>query len=175
MCTTTKKYDIIHQPIFDLREFIMDLLRKVMTRDDLHYAGMKHVGKFTKDGKLTDLNVQEFPHDANIPGFYFFLNTYTDEVWARFYIGRQRTKGGLQKILSQLRTQRGSTAIQMMNADTYFRIYYVSPTNMKPLTNAFGKSTLGQMFTRQHSEEYQNFEEMNRMLNDNFIFVAQKK
>lgn len=144
--------------------------RNIMYTSNLVKAGAEIVATFDADGVLAS---ERTPDQLASPGFYFFGHRNKGTVYARFYIGRQRSKTGLRNIASQLRCCRSNVGGRIMASLTTFDVYFVPVDKMKSLTTAFGKGKLGSMLTRAHSSQYQNLEEMNRMLNDHFKFYAQ--
>ncbi|AZU98642.1 nucleoid disruption protein [Acinetobacter phage AbTZA1] len=149
--------------------------KSLMMLKDLRLVKGQFIARLTAKGALYEPHTTEPPvSDLNKAGFYFFVHTNRQEVYARFYVGRQRTSSGLRNIVSQIRLRRSKTGDTLMDSFSSFDIYYVSLDKMKAITNGFGKGKLALALTRQHSEGFQNLEEMNRMLNDNFKFRAQK-
>ena len=142
---------------------------------DLKLAKGQHIARMTASGRLYEPHTTEPPvSDLTKPGFYFFAHAKRQTVYARFYVGRQRTKAGLRNVVSQIRLQRSTTGEIMMNSMEAFDIYFISLDKIKVLSNGFGKGKLALAFTPQYSEDYQNLEEINRMMSDNFKFYAQK-
>lgn len=111
--------------------------------------------------------------DLTQQGFYFVVDGF-DEVVARFYIGRQRSKCGLEAVFRHIRSRRSAVCHKLMDANQWHEIWYVPSERMKPITTAVGKGTIGTLVTRSHNDRFQNLEEMNRMLNDVFTFKYQK-
>lgn len=146
-----------------------------MELKDLKLVKAQHIARFTATGNLYEPHTQE-PPVSNLAGvgFYFFVHAKRSTVYARFFVGRQRSGSGLRNIVSQLRLQRSKTGEIMANSMEAFDVYFVSLDKMKAITNGFGKGKLALKFTSQHADKYQNLDEMNRMLNDNFKFYAQK-
>lgn len=146
-------------------------MRSLMMKKSLVQANAEVVGKLNANGSFTT----ELDKDGLArPGFYFFVNDSRQTVYARFYIGRQRTKTGLRNIVSQIRLERAATGAIINQANSGFTIMFIASDKMKNLTTAFGKGKVAKAFTRAHNDAFQNLEEMNRMLNDNFKFYAQK-
>ena len=144
--------------------------RSVMQTKALVRAKAKIIGTMNQEGILSTSATAD---ELAAPGFYFFGHRERQTVYARFYMGRTRSKTGLRNVVSQLRRQRSSVGVKLINAQTIFDIYYLPIDGMKEFTNAFGKGKIGQILSRVHKDSYQNLEEMNRMLNDNFRFNAQ--
>lgn len=152
----------------------MKTVRSQMMVKDLRLAKAQLIVRFTNIGALFEPKTNEPPvSNLNAPGFYFFVRADRQEVYARFYVGRQRTKSGLRNICSQIRKERTKTGQAIMDTCTNFDVYFVPLDKMKAITNGFGKGKWALKFVRQHSDDFQNLEEMNRMLNDNFKFRAQ--
>ncbi|ADG60151.1 Ndd-like nucleoid disruption protein [Acinetobacter phage Acj9] len=149
--------------------------RSIMTRKDLKLAKAQHIATTTRVTMvLSEPKIDEPPvSDLTKPGFYFFVHPVTQVVVSRFYVGQQRTKAGLRAIVSHLRTTRSTPGKIMKALSTPFDVYFIPVDKMKVLTNGFGKGKWALKFVRQHSGDFQNLEEMNRMLNDNFKFYAQ--
>ena len=157
------------------------ITRKRMKFSDLALTKAKLVAQFsTLDGKIYEPNTNQVPvFDTNSPGFYFFVpleagNTDPD-IHARFFVGRQRSSCGLRDIASQLKRQRTMTGKKIIASKLQFDVYYVSIENAKPITTGYPKkSKVALAFTRKHSGNYQNLEELNRIISDHFEFVAQR-
>jgi hypothetical protein len=146
-------------------------VRNYMTRADLEAVGATvvcavHNGKTV--GYVDNETLAE-------PGFYFMVKGSLPwrQVAARFFVGRQRSKSGFGNVLSQIRQGRSQLGRTLSSNGNVYDVYFVPPQKMKPLTTGFGKGQLSLMFTSKHKDEYQNFSEMNRMLNDNFKFILQ--
>lgn len=151
------------------------LPRVNMELKDLKMVKGQHIARMTASCGLFEPHTQEPPvSNLNAPGFYFFVHAKRGIVFARFYVGRQRTQSGLRNVVSQIRCRRTKTGETLRNTYEAFDIYFVSLDKMKAITNGFGKGKIAMKFTKQHSDNFQNIEEMNRMLNDNFKFYAQK-
>ncbi|ASD52044.1 Ndd-like nucleoid disruption protein [Pseudomonas phage PspYZU05] len=107
------------------------------------------------------------------PGFYFLVDSKEQAV-ARFYVGRQRSKIGFRAVLSHIRTKRSTLLAPLANDNKTYDVLFIPIGKMKLLTTAYGKGSLKTFFTREHSDDFQNIEELNRMLNDHFEFALQK-
>ena len=151
-------------------------MRKYMTVEDIKNSGGDIIS-FVKNGDFTGgvcLN------ELCKPGFYFMAPWFrdTDEknmtVSARFYVGRQRSNKGFSSVLSHIRAGRSQLARTMANNGVLYAVYFIPHNKMKPLTTGFGKGQISMAFTKQHNDAFQNLEEMNRILNDNFKFVLQR-
>lgn len=145
--------------------------RKYMTRADLEAVGATVVCT-VKNGETIGYVDNEILAE---PGFYFMVKGSTPfrQVAARFFVGRQRSKSGFANVLSQIRQGRSQLGRTLSSNGNLYDVYFVPAQKMKPLTTGFGKGQLSLMFTPKHKDEYQNFSEMNRMLNDNFQFILQ--
>lgn len=146
-------------------------VRKYMTISDLESVGAVNV-LTVKNGHPVGYVERDVLSE---PGFYFMVkgSAPTRAVAARFYVGRQRSKTGFMNVLSQIRQGRSQLGRTMSRNNILYTVFFVPVTKMKPLTTGFNKGQLALMFTRKHEEEFQNLEEMNRMLNDNFKFILQ--
>lgn len=111
--------------------------------------------------------------DLTKQGFYFLTNAKS-EVVARFYIGRQRSKCGFEAVIRHVRDKRSAVCKNLMDAFENHNVYYIPSERMKPLTTGVNKGTVGLLMTRSHNDRFQNLEEMNRILNDNFKFLFQR-
>lgn len=145
--------------------------RKYMTRADLEAVGATVVCT-VKNGETIGYVDNEILAE---PGFYFMVKGSTPfrQVAARFFVGRQRSKSGFANVLSQIRQGRSQLGRTLSSNGNLYDVFFVPAQKMKPLTTGFGKGQLSLMFTPKHKDEYQNFSEMNRMLNDNFQFILQ--
>lgn len=145
--------------------------RKYMTRADLEAVGATVVCT-VKNGETIGYVDNEILAE---PGFYFMVKGSAPfrQVAARFFVGRQRSKSGFANVLSQIRQGRSQLGRTLSSNGNLYDVYFVPAQKMKPLTTGFGKGQLSLMFTPKHKDEYQNFSEMNRMLNDNFQFILQ--
>ena len=154
-------------------------VKSIMRVKDLRVVGAQRVAQFTSTGKLREpgknfaLGLKPTA-DLSRPGFYFMVHPRKETVYARFYVGRQRSKQGFNNTASQLRLQRSSVGEVIMNAHVPFDVFFLPLEHMKPLTNGFMKGKFALLLTRSHNDKFQNMEEMNRMLSDNFKFYAQK-
>lgn len=148
----------------------------VLTLDILRESKAELIGVFHKNGDFCKPFTNTYPIvDLMRQGFYFFVNKTSDEVSARFYMGRRRSECGFENgCLRKIRKHDTKVGEAIMLADTSFDVYYISSEKMKRLTTAFGKGKMLTMMTSSHNDRYQNLEEMNRMLNDNFKFEFQK-
>lgn len=139
-----------------------------MTKDHLNLCNVSKIGTIEKGV------MKEVVKGANLsaPGFYFLVKEDDGLVYTRYYVGRQRNKRGFTHIASKIRRMDSG-----VNACLYegglFDVYFLPHTDMKEITNAFGKGALKTFMTRRHSDDFQNLEELNRMLSDNFRFVLQ--
>lgn len=127
--------------------------------------------QINENGKHVPVRLGQSTKSA--PGFYFMVEP-GEKTAGRFYIGRQRTKIGLDAVLSHIRTGRSRMARQMANDFRVYDLLFIPVGSMKKLTTAYGKGSVRSMFTSEHNEAFQNLEEMNRMLNDHFKFTMQK-
>lgn len=142
---------------------------------DLKKVKAQHIADLVPTtGTLTEPKTNEPPVSglAN-PGFYFLVVPRTNEVVARFFVGRQRSKSGFKATVSHIKTQRSATGVTICELANKYSVLFVSVDKMKALTNGYGKGKWALKFTRQHSDDFQNLDEMNRMLNDNFKFYTQ--
>ena len=112
--------------------------------------------------------------DLTRPGFYFLVHENKATVFARYFVGRQRSKSGFANVASQIRALRSKTSETIMDERAGYFVYFMPIEAMKPLTTGFMKGKFALFLTRSHNDRFQNIEEMNRMLNDNFKFFAQK-
>ena len=153
--------------------------KSIMRVKDLRVVGAVKVAQFTSSGKLREpgkdfvLGLKPVT-DLSQPGFYFMVHPRRETVYARFYVGRQRSKQGFNNTASQLRLERSKVGEVIMNARVPFDIFFMPIERMKPLTTGFMKGKFALLLTRSHNDKFQNMEEMNRMLSDNFKFYAQK-
>lgn len=146
--------------------------RNHMTRADLNSVGAQSICLIRNGETVKYVH----PDVLAEPGFYFLVkhNFLTSQsVVARFYVGRQRSKQGFNATLSHIRQGRSQLARTLASNNVTYEVLFVPIEKMKPLTTGFGKGQLKMLFTARHNEEYQNLQEMNRMLNDNFKFVLQ--
>lgn len=118
-------------------------------------------------------NLGSVDGDLTLPGFYFLVHARKEIVYSRYYVGRQRTKQGFLNIASQIKLNRSKVSI-FLNTQGTFLVYFIPADSMKALTTAHNKGRLQAFFTKNHFDGFQNLEEMNRLLNDNFKFFAQK-
>lgn len=142
-----------------------------MTRADLNNAGATKIAKVKNGSTIGYVQKETF----NEVGFYFMVKGTSDfrSVAARFYVGRQRSQSGFGNVLSQIRRGRTQLGRTMSTNNVVYDVYFMPLSKMKSLTVGFGKGQLALAFTRKHSDDFQNIEEMNRMLNDNFKFILQ--
>lgn len=141
-------------------------MKTIMTVDTLTNAGSEAVAVMT-NGVLSETS-----HDMATPGFYFVVKAFTGLVHARFYFGRQRSKRGFADTLVSINSGRTEVTRKLQHGE--FIIHFIAAEKMKPLTTGWGKGQLAMAFTKSHRDSFQNLEEMNRTLNDNFRFVLQK-
>lgn len=146
-------------------------MSKYLTRKDLLAVGGEVVA-VVRNGEYGSEVSKEF---RSREGFYFFVKGSSDrrQVAARFFVGRQRSKQGLDAILSHIRQGRSQLARTMGTNNIEYDVIFVAAKNMKPLTTGYGKGQLALAFTRNHTSEYQTLTEMNRLLADNFKFILQ--
>lgn len=111
-------------------------------------------------------------HDMATPGFYFLVHSVSGLVHARFFVGNTRSRTGFNNVVSMI-NRRYSTPMTQLLGKT-FAVYFIAHDKMKPLTTGWGKGQIAMAFTRSHNSDAQTLSELNRMLNDNFIFVVQK-
>lgn len=150
------------------------LLKPIMSTKHLDKSNAKIVAVMKNDGHLfeTDKFVDYPKEDLTKAGFYFLVNN--EIVVARFYIGRQRSKCGFEAVARHIRAGRSKVCKQIISSGKTYAVYYASIDQMKPLTVAVNKGAIGTILTRAYNDRYQNLEEMNRMLSDNFEFLYQK-
>lgn len=146
-------------------------MRSYMILEDLLKAGAVEVLTVRYGSPIGYVD----PSVLTEPGFYFMVKGNYDFslVAARFYVGRQRSKSGFMNVLSQIRQGRSQLGRTMNSNGVVYTVYFIPANKMKPLTTGFGKGQMAMAFTRQHNDSFQNLEEMNRMLNDNFKFTLQ--
>lgn len=154
-------------------------VKSIMRVKDLRNVGAIKVAQFTSSGKLREPGTNfalglKPTADLSRPGFYFMVHPRRETVYARFYVGRQRSKQGFNNTASQLRLRRTLVGDAIMNVGIPFDIFFMPIEHMKPLTNGFMKGKFALLLTRSHNDRFQNIEELNRMLSDNFKFFAQK-
>lgn len=142
------------------------MTKTIMTVQDLKKAGSEVVTILDR-GEINPTS-----HDLATPGFYFLVNTKTGLVHARFYFGRQRSQTGFRDTLTSIRS--GRTGVTRKLQKGTYLVEFIAAEKMKPLTTGFGKGQIAMAFTASHNDRYQNLEEMNRTLADNFSFVLQK-
>lgn len=111
--------------------------------------------------------------DLSAAGFYFLVKEEDGLVYTRYYVARQRNKRGFGHIASKIRAMTTNVNLNVYEQGL-LGVYFLPHNNMKEITNAFGKGALKTFMTRRHSSDFQNLEELNRMLSDNFKFVLQK-
>ncbi|UPW39398.1 putative nucleoid disruption protein [Escherichia phage vB_EcoM_ESCO47] len=147
-------------------------MNNYMTRRDILAAGGTTVA-YVQNGKYQSGEPSKAV--AAQPGFYFFVKGFSNSrvVAARFYVGNQRSKQGLDGIVANIRKQRSQAARTMATNNVIYEVLYVPASKMKPLTTGIGKRQLVMAFTRNHSSDLQTLEEMNRILADNFKFILQ--
>ncbi|QQG32191.1 hypothetical protein CkP1_0287 [Citrobacter phage CkP1] len=141
----------------------------LLTTSVLEKAGASSIGLIKNGDWHNGAPVKEV---SSRPGFYFLVNVHGWTV-ARFYVGRQRSKTGFDNVLSQIRRGRSYLGRTLRSNNNVYTVAYVPVGNMKALTNGYKKGQLALMFTPTHKDSFQNMEEMNRMLNDNFKFSLQ--
>ena len=147
--------------------------KSFMFTSDLLKSGAKQVAILTKSGFLKNHDLLQKEEDTSKQGFYFLVGN-DDVVAARFYIGRQRSKCGMECTTRHIRNKRSKVCTLIMESEAQYDVYYIPTEKMKPLTTGHNKGKLAMMVTRSHNDRYQNIEEMNRMLSDNFKFKFQK-
>lgn len=145
--------------------------RKYMTRGDIVKAGGEVVLNVLNGEPMAYVQKEVLAE----PGFYFMVKGASDwrQVAARFYVGRQRSKTGFLNVLSQIRQGRSQLGRTLSSNNQIYDVYFIPASKMKPLTTGVGKGQLALMFTKKHDDAFQNLEEMNRILNDNFKFILQ--
>lgn len=144
-----------------------------LTTKDLLASKAVQVAILTKDGFLKNHDLLQKEADTSLQGFYFLVDE-NDKTVARFYIGRQRSKCGMECTTRHIRNKRSKVCKLIMESEKQYDVYYIPTEKMKPLTTGYAKGKLAMMVTRSHNDRYQNIEEMNRMLSDNFKFSFQK-
>ena len=144
-------------------------MKTLLTVSILEKAGATALGKIKNADWFNGEPAREVLSE---PGFYFLVNpgSYTT---ARFYVGRQRSKCGFSNVLSQLNRGRSQLGRTLRSNDVIYDVFFVPVSKMKVLTTGYNKGQLSLMFTKSHKEAFQNLEEINRMLNDNFLFGLQ--
>lgn len=140
---------------------------------DLLNAKAKQVAILDVSGYLLSHDLTKPMEATDKQGFYFLVNQEHKTV-ARFYVGRQRTKSGMECVTKHIRKRRSKVCERIMDAKQVFDVYYIPTEKMKPLTTGYKKGKLASLVTKQHNDRYQNLEEMNRMLSDNFAFTFQR-
>ncbi|EQA7786862.1 hypothetical protein ACX818_001456 [Acinetobacter baumannii] len=81
--------------------------RSLMMLKDLRLVKSQFIARLTAKGALYEPHTTEPPvSNLSGPGFYFFVHTSRQEVYARFFVGRQRSGAGLRNIVSQIRLKR---------------------------------------------------------------------
>lgn len=175
---------LINIPTFIIKETHMNaqvnfitgnkLVKPYMSVNHLEKSNAKIVAVMKNDGNLFESDKFEKYPTENLTkhGFYFLVSNGV--VAARFYIGRQRSKCGFEAVARHIRAGRSKVCKQIIAADQVYAVYYVAIEHMKPLTVAVNKNKIGTMLTRSYNDRFQNLEEMNRILSDNFKFSFQK-
>ncbi|UPW42370.1 nucleoid disruption protein [Salmonella phage CF-SP2] len=144
--------------------------RTFLSIETLSKAGATVIGIIKNANWVGGVPMEE---ELSRPGFYFITNIAGFAV-SRSYVGRQRSKTGFSNTLSQFRQGRSQLGRTLSNNNQVYSVVFVPVEKMKPLTTGHGKGQLSLAFTRKHEDAFQNLEEMNRMLNDNFKFIMQK-
>lgn len=149
--------------------------RSILRIKDLRIAKGQHIADlYPMVGKLVEPKTDEPPvSDLAKPGFYFLMDPVTESCVARFFVGRQRSKSGFRAVVSHIKTCRSQVGATISVYSKKYNIIFVSLDKMKALTTGYGKGKWALKFTKQHSGNFQNLSEINRMLNDNFKFYAQ--
>lgn len=149
--------------------------RSILRTKDLRLVKGQHIADlYPMTGKLVEPKTDEPPvSDLAKPGFYFLVDPITESCVARFFVGRQRSKSGFRAVASHIKSCRSKVGAAISVYSKKYNIVFVSLDKMKALTNGHGKGKWALKFTKQHSDDFQNISEMNRMLNDNFKFYTQ--
>lgn len=152
-----------------------NLTKPYLKTEQLKKAGAQRVAFLTRAVTLVgDLNLRTKPTaDLTRDGFYFIVNGGGLTV-ARYYVGRQRSKAGFEHVIRKMRKEKTSTNAKILNSFETYEIYWLPTVAMKPVTTGVNKGPIALLLTKAHNDRFQNLEEMNRMLNDNFKFLFQK-
>ncbi len=150
-------------------------MRNIMTFTDLDNAGAELIGSIRNGDWVAGAPSREITERE---GFYFLV--FSDEAAsylgasARFFVAKQRSKAGFESVLSHIRSGRSQLGRTLCSNWVTYGVFWIPANKMKPLTTGYGKGQLALAFTRQHSSDAQTYSELNRILNDNFIFTMQK-
>ena len=140
-----------------------------MTQKDIEKACSTIVGHVAYAELVNGVPSEELER----PGFYFLVQHHNKTASARFYVGRQRSKSGFKNVLSQMRAGRSQLGRTIRDNGVLYEVHYLPIEKTKSLTTAYGKGRVASLFTSVHNEAFQNLEEINRMLSDNFHFTLQ--
>ena len=150
-------------------------MRNIMTFTDLDNAGAELIGSIRNGDWVAGIPAREITERE---GFYFLM--FSDDkagyigASARFFVAKQRSKAGFESVLSHIRSGRSQLGRTLCSNCMTYGVFWIPANKMKPLTTGYGKGQLALAFTRQHSSDAQTYSELNRILNDNFIFTLQK-
>lgn len=159
------------------------MTRTILKRADLEAIGAVHVCSI-KNGEYIDIDGKAVLPNREIlseSGFYFlvrgrvpgYVRKTLHQCDARYYVGRQRCKQGFTAVVNSIRRRISNTSYLLATNNIGYDVLFVPTTKMKPLTTGYGKGQIAMAFTSSHNDRYQNLQEMNRMLNDNFKFYYQ--
>lgn len=141
-------------------------IKSIMTSSILEQAGAEPIAELNK-GELSNSS-----HNMLSPGFYFLVLPETGLCHARYFCGRQRSGKGFYEVVKSINY--GLSEVSRKLSNKKFIVMFIDAEKMKPLTTGWKKGQISMIFTRSHSDNFQNLSEINRILNDNFKFVAQK-
>lgn len=153
----------------------MKIVKPYMKIENLTKAGAAKVAVLTRNLNLIESIVDQTTPKADLTrdGFYFLVNS-DNIVVARYYVGRQRSKAGFAHVITKMKREVTSTNTKIKESFQLYDVLYLPTSAMKPVTTGVNKGPVALLLTRQHNDRFQNLEEMNRMLNDNFKFLYQK-
>lgn len=138
-----------------------------LTESMLVSANAKYLGGFSS--KMNNID----PNALINEGYYFITATDDPYVQARFFAGRQRCNQGFGRKLNMIRQGVSGVDKALLQLGT-LHVYYIAPEQIKHLFAKVEKGWFKKNFPKTHATIFQNLNEVNRMLNDKFIFNLQK-
>ena len=150
-------------------------MRNILTFTDLDNAGAELIGSIRNGDWVAGAPSREITERE---GFYFLM--FSDDkasylgASARFFVAKQRSKAGFESVLNHIRSGRSQLGRTLRSNLATYGVFWIHADKMKPLTTGYGKGLLAMAFTRQHHSDAQTYSELNRILNDNFVFTMQK-
>lgn len=132
-------------------------------------------GKCVYELKGKDFTIKKDNSCLKKTGFYFVVSKRSNTVLGRYFVGNQRCKDGFVEKLGRFKNPRTEADSKIARQIELFgcTVVYLDYDAVCSLL-VYDKNIIAQSITKNPTSTAQNFSEINRMINDKFLFEYQK-